>query len=97
MIGTIVELLIGFTRPESMSDSQMRSWINDRARTGRPALTVGRAGAAEAHELLWVTAASDAVSSAEDQVSDLLLDMRLLGLRPTIMAHPGALDSAAPS
>jgi hypothetical protein len=91
----VVELLIGFDRPESLPDSELRSWIDERDRTGRPALALGRAVGGRTSELLWVTAASDAMATAEDQVADLILDMRLLGLRPTVVAHPSTPQASA--
>jgi hypothetical protein len=85
----VVEVLIGFDRPESLSESDMRDWIDQRARAGRPALTLGRTAGTTRHHLLWVRPSSDSSSAAGDQVADLILDMRLLGFRPTLMADAG--------
>lgn len=92
----MVEVLIGFDRPESMSEAEMRDWLDHRARDGGPTLAWGRAAGPPTHHLLWVTAAPDSRSAEEDQIADLLLDMRLLGLRPTLMADTGGSELPEP-
>ncbi len=91
----MAEFLIGFARPASMSEAEMRSWIEQRGGAGQPGLALGRARGADDHEHLWVTATADAVSTVEDQIADLILDMRLLGLRPTVMATDGGVAPPA--
>lgn len=76
-----------------MSEAELRSWVDQRVGAGRPALALGRDGGLDTRELLWVTAATDGVSTTEDQIADLILDMRLLGMRPTVMAGD---DGVAP-
>ncbi len=80
------EVLIAFSRPASLGESEMRAWIAERARERGPSLSLGRPDHARQHVLrvrLHVNGAS-----AEEQLTDLMLDMRLLGLRPSLVEAP---------
>jgi hypothetical protein len=73
----VPEVLICFERPASLSESEMRSWVMERAQTRRPMVALDGSG-----PVLRVDIAAEA---ADDQLADLMLDMRLLGLRPTVV------------
>jgi hypothetical protein len=80
------EVLISFSRPASLAESEMRAWIAERARSRGPALSLGRPDESRQH-MLRVQMHADSSESAEEQLTDLMLDMRLLGLRPSVV-HP---------
>jgi hypothetical protein len=80
------EVLISFQRPASMSRSEMRAWVSERARNGQPAVTLS---AADEAELLRVEVRDDSIEAATEQLADLMLDMRLLGLCPTVVPPHG--------
>jgi len=67
----------------------MRAWLNGRVQAGPPAITVGVSDGREGDtQVLRVEIRGDWTEAADDQLADLLMDMRLLGLRPTIMSAP---------
>jgi hypothetical protein len=73
-----------------MSGSEMRAWMNERAQARSPAITLGVTdGAGRDPQVLRVKVRGDWTEAADDQLADLIMDMRLLGLRPTIMSAPG--------
>jgi hypothetical protein len=78
------EVLIAFSRPASLGESEMRAWIAERARERGPALILGRPDPASQH-VLRVRMHGESVEAAEEQLTDLMLDMRLLGLRPALV------------
>ena len=81
----VAEALIALQRPAVMT-AEMRAWISHRARDGKPALALGRAAGSERGSLLLrVELRSDSPDAAEEELTDLLTDMRLLGLRPTLV------------
>jgi len=77
------EVLIAFSRPASLGESEMRAWIAERARERGPSLSLGRPDHTRQH-LLRVRMHVNG-ESAEEQLTDLMLDMRLLGLRPSLV------------
>jgi hypothetical protein len=86
----VAEVLISFHRPASMSKSEMRAWVSERARVGQPAVALGAASGAESDPLvLRVEVREDRMEAAEEQLADLMMDMRLLGLRPAIVSPRG--------
>jgi hypothetical protein len=80
----MTKVMISFERPLSMSEAEMRAWITERARAGEPVLTLdGRdSGAAE---LLHVELPEGSMKEADEQLTELMMDMRLLGLRPEVV------------
>jgi hypothetical protein len=85
----MAEVLIGFRRPESMSEAAMRSWMESRVAARRPVIALGASNDAEPDGVLRMTVTGHEDGAAEDQIADLMLDMRLLGLRPTVVSGPG--------
>jgi hypothetical protein len=83
----VAEVLIAFERPASMSKSEMRTWVSERGRAGPPAIALGGADGAEGDDrVLRVDVRGDSTGAVEDLLADLMMDMRLLGLRPTIVS-----------
>jgi hypothetical protein len=83
----IVEVRISFQRPDSLSENDMRTWINQRLASGRPAIALGQRDGTENHGLLTATVPSRSRAS-DDQIADLIMDMHLLGLRPSVVSDP---------
>jgi hypothetical protein len=82
----VVELLITFARHSSISETEMRGWVSERARAGPPAITLDETDRGESNPLvLRVEVREDCTEAVEDQLAELLMDMRLLGLRPTVV------------
>jgi hypothetical protein len=83
----VSEMLIEFQRPDSLPESEMRDWIAARARSRRPWLAL-REPSAQAL-LLHVELDDDSAEAADEQLTELMLDMRLLGLRPALVTPGG--------
>jgi hypothetical protein len=81
----MAQILISFQRPDSMSDSQMRAWISERARAHQPVLALGNDVREHGDGMLMRVDLQAESEAAEGQLTDLLLDMRLLGLRPSVV------------
>ncbi len=85
----MAEVAITFEQSASLSKSEVRAWLKERTRAGTPAITLDGADRAECGALvLRVEAPEDWTGAVEDQIADLLMDMRLLGLRPTVGPFP---------
>jgi hypothetical protein len=82
-------MLISFAPRPAMSRSDMRDWISERPQPRSPAIRVGLIDdAKQGPQVLRVEARGNWTDAAEEQLADLLMDMRLLGMRPTLMtAH----------
>jgi hypothetical protein len=82
----VVELLVTFARHSSISETEMRGWVSDRARAGPPAITLDESDRGESDPLLLrVEVQEGGTEAVEDQLAEPLMDMRLLGLRPTVV------------
>ena len=88
------DVLIAFSRPASLGESEMRAWIAERARDRGPSLTLGRPDHDRQH-VLRVRMHAGESGSAEEQLTDLMLDMRLLGLRPLVVPEAPPSGAAA--
>jgi hypothetical protein len=69
----------------------MRAWISERAQPRLPAITITVElidGAKQGPHVLRVETRGDWTDAADEQLADLLTDMRLLGLRPKLMSAP---------
>jgi hypothetical protein len=85
----MMAVLISFERPASMSESEMRAWITRRAMDHQLALVLSRSdGSANQSRLLRVEVRADSIEATEEKLTDLMLDMRLLGLRPMVESPP---------
>jgi hypothetical protein len=79
--------MISFERPQSMTESEMRAWVTERGRVRPPERSPGAAGGVESEALLLCVDVQADSKAAEEQLTDLMMDMRLLGLRPTVVSH----------
>ena len=78
------EVLIQLERPALLTP-ELRAWIGQRLGSGRVALTRSRLdGSTRGAMLLRVEVPADSETSTKDTVDELLTDLRLLGLRPTL-------------
>ena len=80
-----------------MSDSEIQSWISEQATNGRPALTLSRGNLSNG-QVLFVRLALgvSSATAANEQLVDLMMDMRLLGLRPAVVSRTDSRSSAEP-
>lgn len=84
------EVLIAFRRPPSMSASELRTWVSAlRLGCGRGLALSGSEGSSAAELRLRVQFDDRAGKAAEEELTDLMTDMRLLGLRPAVVASGG--------
>ena len=83
----MAEVVITFHRPPSMSASEMRAWVVDRALARRRALVLSVPDASSPQHGLRLRVEIDDSKreTAEDELADLMMDMRLLGLRPAVV------------
>jgi hypothetical protein len=85
----MAEVVIAFHRPGSMTASEMRAWVIDRAlvRQRALALSIPEPSLGEGMRLR-VEIDDSAADTAEEELSDLMMDMRLLGFRPAVVSSP---------
>jgi hypothetical protein len=72
-----------------MSEPELRAWIGQRGRAGPPALALmlaldGKQGSDGERQLLRVELRAESTEADEAQLSELMMDMRLLGLSPVV-------------
>ena len=80
------EVVIAFRRPPSMSVSEMRAWIIDREVAGPGTLALSGPDESSSDGLrLRVDIDDDERGMVEEELIDLMTDMRLLGLRPVVV------------
>ena len=89
---SMIEVLISYQLPESLDESELRSWLADRMQAlSAEAVAFLPPESAVDHDrdgLVRFALAADAARSAEDRIADLVTDMRMLGLRPeTVAVH----------
>ena len=84
----MAEVVIAFKRPPSMTASEMRAWVIDRAlvRQRALALSVPEASWGQGFRLC-VEIDDDAGETAEEELGELMMDMRLLGFQPAVVAQ----------
>jgi hypothetical protein len=83
----MAEVVIAFERPPSMTASEMRAWVIDRALVRQRALAVSAPQGSWSHALrLRVEIDDDADETAAEELTDLMMDMRLLGFRPAVLS-----------
>jgi len=71
----VAQLLIRFRRPASLPDSEVRAWIERRARGRYPVLGRARLGGSESEAwVLGVSLPGDAQRAAEERLSDLIIE-----------------------
>jgi hypothetical protein len=78
-----------------MSSSEMRAWVIDRALVRQRALVLSVPEASWGQGLrLRVEIDEAAMATAEEELADLMMDMRLLGLSPEVLTADEANGSA---
>jgi len=81
----VAQVLIQLERPAFVTP-ELRAWINQLG-PGRVVLSRGRGNEpGRSPLLLRITPHSETDDSIKDEIDDLLTDLRLLGLRPTLMS-----------
>jgi hypothetical protein len=86
----VIEVLISLNRPASMSDSDLQAWISQQATGHEPAPVLSRRHPSDGPALLLrVALGAASAGGADERLADLMMDMRLLGLRPTIVSRSG--------
>jgi hypothetical protein len=84
------EVLIAFRRPATMSALEMRAWVIDRALVRQRAMALSEPEGSWSDGLrLRVEIDDGEIETAEEELADLMMDMRLLGLRPAVMPPRG--------
>lgn len=86
----MIEVLIAYQLPESLAEAELRSWLGDQMRvlSGEAAEVLPPGSADDQHReyLLRFALGADPTRSADDRIAELVTDMRMLGLRPEIIA-----------
>jgi hypothetical protein len=68
-----------------MTESELRAWITGRARAGTPPLVLdGLRSSDTERRVLRVELSVEPTEAREAQLSELMMDMRLLGLNPAV-------------
>jgi hypothetical protein len=81
------EVVIRLERPASLTP-ELRAWINSRLGSGRALLTRSRLnGSGPRALLLRVRLHSESEDGVYEEVTDLMTDLRLLGLRPALVSE----------
>jgi hypothetical protein len=81
------EVLIRLERPALLTP-ELRAWLADRMDGGRAVLARERTNGSDRGALLLrVEMASDSDDDVQDEVGDLMTDLRLLGLRPALVSE----------
>jgi hypothetical protein len=82
---TVTEIAIALGRPALTPE--VRAWINHRPGARRPVLTRERGSdAGRGAVLLRLDVEADSEADVQDEVESLLTDLRMLGLRPTLLS-----------
>lgn len=80
----MTEIAIALGRPALTPE--VRAWLNHRPGAQRPVLTRGRAaGLGRGAVLLRILVQPGSDAEVQDEVESLITDLRMLGLRPTLL------------
>lgn len=80
----MAEVVIAFRRPPSISASQLQVWVTDFTRTHQSRLTLHGPSRSDGLRLR-MEIDDDTAETGERELSDLMMDMRLLGLSPALV------------
>jgi hypothetical protein len=81
------EVLIRLERPALLTP-ELRAWLADRMDRGRAVLARERTNGSDRGALLLrVEMGDDSDDEVQDEVGDLMTDLRLLGLRPALVSE----------
>lgn len=84
------EVVIRLERP-ALVTPELRAWINHRLGSGRAVLSRSRLnGSGPRALLLRVELESNSKDASHEEVTDLMTDLRLLGLRPAVVSQKPA-------
>ncbi len=84
------EVLIRLERGASLTP-ELRAWLGDRLGSGRVVLSRSRLnGSGRAAVLLRMELPESSEDATQEGLTDLLTDLRLLGLRPTLLSEQPA-------
>ncbi len=84
----MTEVLISYKMPASLSEIEIQAWINKQATSRQPALILTSRHLGDGPVLiLRVAPGSSSATAANEQLADLMMDMRLLGLCPTVVSR----------
>ena len=84
----MAEIVIAFRRPASMTASEMRAWVTDRAVGPQRALVLSVPDASWGQGFrLRVQTDEHAAQTAREELSELVMDMRLLGFQPEVLSR----------
>jgi hypothetical protein len=79
--------MIRLERPALLTP-ELRAWLADRMDGGRAVLARERTNGSDRGALLLrVEMGSDSYDEVQDEVGDLMTDLRLLGLRPALVSE----------
>jgi hypothetical protein len=82
----MAEMVIAFRQPPSLTPRQMHAWVIDWALERQRALVLSGPEEAPSHGfLLRVRVDDDAPEAAQEELTDLMTEMRLLGFRPAVL------------
>lgn len=83
----MAEVLIRLERPALLTP-ELRAWLAHRMDRGRAVLTRERTNGSERGALLLrVEVHGESDDGMQDEVADLMTDLRLLGLRPALVSE----------
>ncbi len=82
----MVEVLIRLERPALLTP-ELRAWINHRLHAGRTILTRGRLNGSDHGALMLRVEMTSVGDELDEEVAELMTDLRLLGLRPTLVSE----------
>ncbi|HET9719623.1 MAG TPA: hypothetical protein VFP55_06065 [Solirubrobacteraceae bacterium] len=82
----MAEVVIRLERP-AMLTPELRAWISHRLGAGRAVLTRGRLNGSERGSLLLRVQMTSVADAVDEEVAELMTDLRLLGLRPTLVSE----------
>jgi hypothetical protein len=83
----MAEILIRLQRPAFLTP-ELRAWLADRMDGGRAVLARERTNGSDRGALLLrVEVPREYDEAVEDEVADLMTDLRLLGLRPALVSE----------
>jgi hypothetical protein len=83
----MAEVLIRLQRPALLTP-ELRAWLGDRMDRGRAVLTRERTNGSDRGALLLrVEVQGESDDGMQEEITDLMTDLRLLGLRPALISE----------
>jgi hypothetical protein len=82
----MAEVVITFRRPPALTAAEMHAWVIDRALVRQRALVLSGSGSS-GDGLLRVEVEDETLDSPEEELTELMTDMRLLGLQPAVLSR----------